>query len=82
MDKIRLAEIISQYPIAERDTNLFKSLLADLNPQNKLENNLIWLAHAVGIPDNFKKKNFISEQDMFNITTMLEKTYGMAYSFI
>lgn len=81
MDKISLSEIITQYSIAERDTNLLKSLLADMNPQNKLENNLICLAHSVGIPDNLKKKNFVSEQDMFNLTTMLEKTYGMAYSY-
>lgn len=81
MDKVELKEIIQKYPIAEKDASLLKALLADFYPQNKLESNLIWLAHTVGVHDNLKKKNYVNEQDMFNLTAMLEKTYGMAYSY-
>lgn len=81
MEDIDLIAIINQYPIAEKDSNLLKALLADMHPQSKLENNLIWIAHMVGVPDSIKKKSFISEQDMFNLTGMLEKTYGTAYKY-
>lgn len=81
MDKIDLADIIKQYPIAVRDTNLLKALLADMFPQYKLESNLVWLAHVAGIPESIKKKSFINEQEMFKLTTVLEKTYGMAYFY-
>ena len=81
MEKVDLKEIIKQYPIAERDSSLLKALLADFNPQNKLDNNLIWLAHTVGVHDNLKNKDYVNEQDMFNLTALLEKTYGMEYSY-
>ena len=80
MEKVELKEIIKLYPVAEKDSGLLKALLADFNPQNKLENNLIWLAHTVGVNDDLKKKHYVNEQDMFNLTRMLEKTYGMGYT--
>lgn len=81
MEEIDLISIIKQYPIAEKDSNLLKALLSDIYPQSKLENNLIWIAQMVGIPDSIKKKSYISEQDMYNLTGILEKMYGTNYKY-
>ncbi len=71
-----LNTILSKYPDILTDMRLFKALLLDYIPDDKLKRNMLFGCLEEGIPQEINKIQNMSSQHMYRLEDKLVKAYG------
>ena len=73
-----LKNIIEQHPECLFSRNALRSYLSDVLLDNKRAINILCSIYESGIVDKIKDKDFISNEEIGNYTSQLEKEYGVS----